>query len=209
LALVGFIAGSAATLAVVAIGLGGQVKPRTYTGLVPERTLDGDLSAYDGDTFSLGEVSLRLWGVDAPELHQECRGNGVMVACGDSARQALHNLVVGHTVQCDRTRSLDTGQAETFGRPLVRCWVLRDGARRDVGAELIRDGYAIPYRNDHRYDYDDEAREGEGHNVMAYCSLRPDVWRSRRGRQARAAFEQGGVPASEQKMGDCAGEPGQ
>lgn len=202
LGLIGFIAGSTATLAVVAIGLGGQVKPQTYIGRVTERTMGGEDSVYDGDTFTLGEVSLRLWGVDAPELHQRCRQpDGGWEECGETARIQLRSLITNELVQCDRTPSLNSGRTETFGRPLVKCRVI--GGIGDISGEMIRLGYAIPYENNAEYGYHDEAGEGAGQNLMASCSLQPDVWRSRDGRSARHAFESGAAPEQEHAMGIC------
>lgn len=203
LALVGFIAGSTATLAVVAIGLGGQVKPRTFIGTVAETAASGEPSVYDGDTFWLGEISLRLWGVDAPELGQECRG---LADCGAEARAQLASYLGGALVQCDQHQSLRSGRlTESFGRPLVRCWRLSQGRREDVGAWMIRNGFDMQYENNDRYGYAEEARDGRGRGVMRACSLQPHIWR--RDRAVRVAFEAGATPAPEQAMGDCAASP--
>lgn len=180
-ALLGFIAGGFAALAVVAIGLGGQVRPRSYLGQVPSDAV------YDGDTFQMGEVSLRLWGVDAPELGQECRG---VELCGERARVRLTELVAGALVQCDQKESRRTRRlTESFGRPLVRCWVRREGERPfDLGDAMIRMGYAVQYRGETSYGYSAAEQAGMGRALLAGCMLRPDLWRN--DNAARRAFEQ-------------------
>jgi endonuclease YncB( thermonuclease family) len=184
LILIGAMLGGVATLAVVAIGLGGQMRPRTYLGYVSEQDV------FDGDTLRMGNVSLRLLGVDAPELHQPCRGiDGQSVDdCGQWARANLIALVDGALIQCDQRESRSGRLMENFGRPLVRCWVRpEDAAPFDLGRRMIEDGYAVTYMGDHSYGYEDAEAAGSQRNLMRGCMLRPDLWRT--DNAARRAFE--------------------
>ena len=183
---------AAAALALVAIGLGGQVKPQTFTGVVSSIGPNGEPSVHDGDTFWLGETSLRLWGIDAPELSQQC---ATSTNCGELSRAHLQALIVGKMIQCDQRLSVNSGRlVETFGRPLVKCWVLEGQRREDVGEAMISDGFAIRYRSDSR------------ENFRLGCTLRPDVWRTNR--EARAAFETNQpLPASAATIGNCQRHP--
>src|SRR5690606_39277912 len=61
IALIGAMAGALLALTVVSIGLGGVAKRKVYISTVSA----GDV--IDGDTIRMGDVSLRLWGIDAPE----------------------------------------------------------------------------------------------------------------------------------------------
>lgn len=194
LALAAFIAGSAATLAVVAIGLGGHVKPRTYIGQIARNAPNGEPTVHDGDTFLLGDVSLRLWGVDAPELSQECRGSP---ECAEASRTQLESFLVGKLVQCDQRQSVRSGRwVESFGRPLVQCRRISEDERIDVGAWMIQQGFAVRYEGDQRY-YPDETG-----SFRFGCALRPDVWR--RNQRARAAFEANQpLPEGAETMGNC------
>ena len=145
LILMGAILGGVGALAVVAVGLGGQIKPRTHLGFVSADDV------YDGDTFRMGEVSLRLFGIDAPELHQICRG---VENCGERARAHVIVLVDGALVQCDSKESRGGLTMESFGRPLVKCWVRRNGVRPfDLGERMIADGYAVAYKGDETFGY--------------------------------------------------------
>lgn len=187
LSLVGFIAGSAATLAVVAIGFGGQVKPQTHLGYVTTEDV------HDGDTFALGDVSLRLFGVEAPELSQVCGGQE---ECGIQARAHLAELLKGALVQCDQELSIRSQRAtESFGRPLVTCFARRGDDTINVGEQMIRDGYAVRYEGNLRYFPNIQEHFALG------CTLRPDVWR--RNRDLRLAFENGDAVPSAQRIGDC------
>lgn len=194
----GFSMGALTALAVVAIGFGGQIHPRNYLG---ELALE---DIHDGDTFWVGETSLRLWGVDAPELHQKCvLRDSSNIECGELARRQFHSLIDGAILRCVAMESRRGTVRESFGRPLVQCFARREGQQEfDPAAELVRTGFAVPYEGDGFYQYDDEAAEGRGNGVMVACSLRPDVWR--RNRTARAAFEGGQRrPEGAFTMGDC------
>ena len=86
-----------------------------------------EVAAVDGDTFDAGPWAqrFRLWGVDTPE-----RGEPGYA----EATEALSRLTAGGIV-CRRAQG-----AMTFGRLVVQCW---DGAGRDVGCELLRQGHAV------------------------------------------------------------------
>lgn len=194
LTVMGFMLGAVAALALVAVGLGGQVRPRTYIGYVSVDDI------YDGDTFRLGEVSLRLWGVDAPELQQECRN---VDHCSARARAYLASLIGDALVQCDTKQSITGRLTESFGRPLVRCWTRKRGQRPvDLAAAMISGGYAVPYRGETSYGYSDEEALGREKGLMRGCMLRPDIWRNNIA--ARQAFEQNRpLPADARVSGTC------
>lgn len=96
----------------------------------------------DGDTIKLGEKRIRLHGIDAPELDQQCQVNGQNVACGQISRQTLIGLTVGVLVQCER---LDI---DRYGRDVSRC--SSDGL--DISSAMVRSGHAIAYR-EYSMDY--------------------------------------------------------
>ena len=90
----------------------------------------------DGDTIELGGQRIRLQGIDAPELHQECRdASGRSWACGRRARSELRKLIGNDSVQCER-RSRDR-----FSRSVAVC---RAGGR-DLGEAMVRTGFAFAY----------------------------------------------------------------
>ena len=60
----------------------------------------GRFQAVDGDTLRLGDVRVRLKGIDAPEYLQTCRRDDADWPCGREARRALSELVSGGPVEC-------------------------------------------------------------------------------------------------------------
>ena len=94
------------------------------------------LRVADGDTIELGGQRIRLQGVDAPELHQECRdASGRSWACGRRARSELRRLIGNDAVQCS------SHVKDRFGRSVATC---RAGGR-DLGEAMVRSGYALAY----------------------------------------------------------------
>ncbi len=108
------------------------------TAIVP-----GHYYAVDGDSLRRGSLDVRLYGIDAPELHQTCNdGQGQEYNCGQNAKDALTELVRGKTVNC-RGHNLDK-----YGRTLATCRA--DGI--DINTEMVRLGWAIAYA-DHGFAY--------------------------------------------------------
>jgi endonuclease YncB( thermonuclease family) len=99
--------------------------------------LEGSAAAIDGDTLALEAASghrtvIRLVGVEAPELFQDCRDADGLWACGRASKQALDDLVAGRTLAC-----VPCGH-EGDGALTALC---RDGDS-DIGAAMVRTGLA-------------------------------------------------------------------
>ncbi len=91
----------------------------------------------DGDTFTLGETRIRLFGIDAPELAQQCRdAGGQLWACGRWSKQVLEKLVQGG-VDCV------TQDTDRYGRTVAQC----EGATGDLGAAMVAAGAAFAYED--------------------------------------------------------------
>lgn len=90
----------------------------------------------DGDSLRAGDGSeYRIFGIDAPELHQTCKeANGKAWACGRAAKARLTTLIKGGNVAC-AARDKDR-----FGRTVAVCSA--QGVP-DLGEAMVRQGYAI------------------------------------------------------------------
>ena len=97
---------------------------------------DTKVRVIDGDTLVVDGVTVRIRGIDAPELRQTCRDNsGVIYLCGQAATKALKELVRGKGVSCtprDRDR---------YGRSVAQCYV----GDLDLGRAMVQAGWAIAY----------------------------------------------------------------
>jgi endonuclease YncB( thermonuclease family) len=99
------------------------------------QNIAGVAQAVDGDTLTIGTARIRLFGVDAPEAQQTCKIEYNNWTCGAAAASALRSMVEGKPVACE---PMDT---DVYGRTVARC----HAGGKDLGAELIRNGYAVVY----------------------------------------------------------------
>lgn len=104
-------------------------------------TLSGQARVVDGDSLVIGTDSIRLFGIDAPELAQRCDPAGRNWACGAWSKQVLTKIIGGGVLRC---QALDR---DRYGRTVARCTV----SGRDVAAEMVGAGAATAYR---RYSSD-------------------------------------------------------
>lgn len=134
--------------------------------------LEGRARIVDGDTLALGGRTIRLAGMDAPELGQSCGPEAARYRCGERAREELRGLAAGREVACRVTGR------DRYRRALATCAV--EG--RDLGAALVRRGWAVGYRG-----YASEEREArrEAAGLWAGPFERPAAWR-------KAQAERGG-----------------
>lgn len=82
----------------------------------------------DGDTIKLNGTTVRIWGIDAPELDQRC-GH---YPAGKEAARALAEIIAGRVVTCE-ARATDR-----YGRTVALC---RAGVV-DIGEAMVRRGMA-------------------------------------------------------------------
>lgn len=195
----GAVIGAGAALAVVAIAFGGPVDPRRFAGM-------GEASkVYDGDTFWIGDVSVRLEGIDAPERRQKCIGAPTLAHCGELSRQHLGRLIHDAVVNCNPRQNSKGKTTESFGRPLVACEISKPGETAfDLARKMIADGFAVPYRGEgEEYSVVAEQAAKSQAGLMGACSLSPDTWRN--DAAARSAFlNNEALPGEAYKqMGNC------
>jgi endonuclease YncB( thermonuclease family) len=97
--------------------------------------LEGRAIALSGDTIQLRGRTIRLSGIDAPELDQQCggQGRGRVWRCGEAAQSTLQALLRGQAVKCT------TGGSDESGYPVATCHI----GEKDVAAEVVRLGHAF------------------------------------------------------------------
>jgi endonuclease YncB( thermonuclease family) len=197
IALIGAIGGGLLALSVAAIGFGGEVRPLIYSKVM----LKDDI--IDGDTIWMGAVSLRLWGIDAPEFHlaaQVCKTrDGENFPCGEQARDTLRAMIAGKLVSCGppprggRAKEDEVAKLkETFGRPIVTCFI-RDGDQAiDIQNRMARLGFADRFEDDGKVKSSDgivaavDAAKQAHVGMWAGWTLTPDEWRG--DKQCREQF---------------------
>jgi len=98
--------------------------------------ISGPARVIDGDTIDVGGTRIRLYGIDAPEKRQTCEGSeGQVYECGRDASAVMAELTVGHTVDCEPQ------DQDRYGRTVAIC----SNESGDIGAAMVRRGWAVPY----------------------------------------------------------------
>jgi endonuclease YncB( thermonuclease family) len=128
--------------------------------------LAGQASVIDGDTLESHGSRIRLWGIDAPESSQLCRGDdSLQYRCGAKAANDLDSFIARRPVNCQPI-SLDR-----YGRTVATCSV--GGA--DLGDWLVRSGLALDWPQYSKRKYDDAQRAAEqvGRGMWAGSYVNP------------------------------------
>ena len=131
-------------------------------------TIAGVATVLDGDTVEIHGQRIRLYGIDAPEGRQVCRRDGRDWRCGRAAAHALADHIGRRPLAC-RPRYTDR-----YGRPVAVCRV----AGEDIGAWLVREGWALAYRH-YGTDYvaDETAAKAARRGVWSATFTPPWEWR--------------------------------
>ncbi|MCX7684411.1 MAG: thermonuclease family protein [Acetobacteraceae bacterium] len=129
----------------------------------------GPAAVTDGDTLAIAGHPVRLDGLDAPELRQNCRrSDGSPWPCGQMAAEALSLLLRGEPVVCR------VSGADRYGRSLARCW----SGGEEINARLVREGWAVAYtRYSWRYLPQQALAWWEGRGIWQGPFEHPEEWR--------------------------------
>ncbi len=133
----------------------------------------GTIRVIDGDTLDVGDVRVRLHGIDAPEVGQTCQdARGRAWDCGTWASREVRARYQNAVANCDPV------DRDAYGRVVAVCNV----AGRDMGRLLVKDGVATAFRKySMAYDRDEQAAAAKGLGLHAGTFERPDAYRNTRG----------------------------
>lgn len=124
----------------------------------------------DADTVRIGDVRIRLNGIDAPETDQVCNRDGQDWMCGQAATAALIEFLDGRSISC-------LGQTEDrYGRVIATCYV----GSSNINSWLVRRGWAVAYRRySNQYTPEEAAARSERLNLWSGQFDMPWDWRRR------------------------------
>ena len=95
-----------------------------------------EIRIIDGDTIVLNGEKIRFFGIDAPEIDQECIKNGKIIKCGLLSKKALEDKIGNNTPLCIKK---DT---DRYKRTIAECFV--DNV--SLSKFLVANGYAFVYK---------------------------------------------------------------
>jgi endonuclease YncB( thermonuclease family) len=133
--------------------------------------INGTARVIDGDTIALGNIRLRLRGVDAPETDQVCLDAvGRRWTCGIDARDRLKEHIGGRELSCVG------GDKDRYGRTLAVC----SAGAEDINAWLVREGWALAYVQYSRAYVADQSAARDGRKgLWVGAFIAPWDWRHR------------------------------
>jgi endonuclease YncB( thermonuclease family) len=133
--------------------------------------LAGQASVIDGDTLEIHGTRIRLWGIDAPESSQLCRGaDSLPYRCGSQAANGLDAFIARRPVNCFPLNF------DPYGRTVATCLV--GGA--DLGEWLVHNGLALDWPQYSKGKYDRAQREAEraGRGIWKGSYVEPWLYRA-------------------------------
>ena len=124
----------------------------------------------DGDSLRIGKLRIRIFGIDAPELKQQCQDqNGTAWDCGLAARQQLENLLDANKLLDCELRDVDR-----YGRLVMQCF----RGTVDIGAAMVRSGHALAYRSfSHLYVVEEQHATTARNGIWRGSFQPPWKWR--------------------------------
>lgn len=134
--------------------------------------LRGRPRVLSGDQLRLGDTTVQLYGIDAPELDQYCENAyGRPYQCGLMALDALSEMVAGSTVVC--LPEGHDGSAAVLGL----CYA----GDTNINSRLVRTGWAVA-RAEQRADYVplQDLAKSEKRGIWQFVFEDPRVWRERK-----------------------------
>ncbi len=95
-----------------------------------------EVKIIDGDTITIDGEKIRFFGIDAPEIDQECKKKGKVIKCGLLAKKVLEDIIANNKPKC-----IKKGK-DKYERTIAECFV------NDISLSkyLVLNGYAFAYK---------------------------------------------------------------
>jgi endonuclease YncB( thermonuclease family) len=129
----------------------------------------GEYRAVDGDSLRGPNGDVRLYGIDAPELHQTCLDSrSATYQCGRESFRHLEALMAGQPVRC---RIIDH---DRFRRAVAVC----SAGTLELNRQMVEDGWAVAYeRLPSIYAAAEERAHARRRGLWQGTFARPRQWR--------------------------------
>ena len=143
------------------------------------KLISGTVRVIDGDSIEINKKKIRLFGIDAPELKQECLKESIPYFCGIVSKQNLKKYVQGKKINCEYTK------LDRYKRILAICRLNcffwgddPDCEKFSLNKYMVRSGYAIAYkRYSKKYLNDQEWAKKFKLGIWNGIFENPEEWR--------------------------------
>ena len=151
-----------------------------FTSNILAEEIYGIPKVIDGDTVHINEFKIRLKGIDAPEIRQQCKKKKLKISsiigytfyknynCGEVSKKNLEAKVDGLKIKC-----ISSGK-DRYKRYLAKCFK----NRTNLNQWMVRNGYAVAYRRySNEYVSDEDFAKKNKLGLWQGKFLIPEKWR--------------------------------
>ena len=132
--------------------------------------ISGFARVTDGDTIRIKSERIRLHGIDAPELQQQCGTDaGELYQCGRSAAEKLREIIGNQPVDCQIV------ERDRYNRIIGVCF---NTSGKNLQSVLVESGWAVAYRRYSTHYIEEETAAREARRGLWRGSFTmPWIWR--------------------------------
>ena len=144
-----------------------------------EKVIYGFVKVIDGDSIKIGKESIRLQGIDAPEVKQVCKKkNDKPYMCGLIAKDALENYIEFAKVKSgERLVYCYYSERDRYKRIIGKCFLGKESFFY-LNEAMVLKGHAVAYT---RYSKDyieaENTAKAEGRGIWQGKFDLPEDWR--------------------------------
>ena len=142
--------------------------------------INGEPKIIDGDTVHINNKKIRLEGIDAPEIKQQCKKPFLKISatigfefnknysCGVIAKKKLIDKIDNSKIKCI------SSSKDRYKRYLATCY--KD--KINLNKWMVRNGYAIAYKKySKKYVVDEDYAKEKKLGLWSGSFIRPEKWR--------------------------------
>ena len=146
-------------------GINLEAKTREY--------ITGVAKVVDGDSIKIKGLSIRLFGIDAPEKRQVCFKKGNPYNCGVISSKILKDYIKTKLITCAYSKK------DRYGRILGTCHFYNDlSGSFSLNRYMVFTGNAVAYkRYSKEYLEDEEWAKKNNLGIWSGKFMRPEEWR--------------------------------
>ena len=151
-----------------------------FTSNILAEEIVGIPKIVDGDSLHINEFKIRLEGIDAPEIRQQCKKEKIKISyiigytfyrnynCGEVSKKNLKDIVNGSKIKCIFY------EKDRYKRYLAKCFKNKINLNR----WMVRNGHAVAYRRySKEYVPDEDFAKENKLGLWQGEFLNPEKWR--------------------------------
>ncbi len=140
-----------------------------FSSLADPITIEGVPRVVDGDTLWISQSKIRLHGIDAPEMKQECFDeNNIVWLCGKESKKILSIIINSNEITCKGSKR------DRYKRLIAKCYI--DNV--DIASLLVLKGFAVAYiRYSKDYIFEENHAREKKLGIWTGHFSRPSDWR--------------------------------